>query len=352
MTPIPFAQDSLYALCSNLTSRRNTLKIDGDTRRACVAVIIRWRRGQYDRTPIDTSYKARNWMEFVQDKMVQRDGGYPEILYIRRAKRSGDPWSGDMAFPGGRNEAGETDQDTVVREVREEVGLNLDSDDYVKLGCLDDRELTSLLGGKPIMILSTFVYLQVSSESPQITRQNSEVAATYWIPLHHFLNAKIHISNPIKLPVLPLSSKLPSMFGTVAMPSMIVPVKEENIVLWGLALTMTSELVSYTQSRKEIARHGHVVPLVRMTKAFPKLSQWDLDGFVRLFCFASSSWRVLNGGYHSKISTSWAGGPPIPDYYGSLRRAVYVVTALRATAGLTAGGFLAHRIIKAAYGSR
>jgi hypothetical protein len=76
---------------------------------------------------------------------------------------------------------------------------------------------------------------------------------------------------------------------------MIVPVKEENIVLWGLALTMTSELVSYTQPTKEIARHGHVVPLVRMTKAYPKLSQWDLDGFVRLFCFANSGWRILKG---------------------------------------------------------
>jgi hypothetical protein len=76
---------------------------------------------------------------------------------------------------------------------------------------------------------------------------------------------------------------------------MIVPVKEENIVLWGLALTMTSELVSYTQPIKEIARHGHVVPLVRMTKAYPKLSQWDLDGFVRLFCFANSGWRILKG---------------------------------------------------------
>lgn len=83
--------DSLYTLCSNLTSKRNTTKIYGDTRRACVAIIIRWRRGQYDRTPIDGSSKARNWLEFVQDKMVQRDGGYPEILYIRRAKRSGDP---------------------------------------------------------------------------------------------------------------------------------------------------------------------------------------------------------------------------------------------------------------------
>jgi 8-oxo-dGTP pyrophosphatase MutT (NUDIX family) len=61
-----------------------------------------------------------------------------------------------MAFPGGRNEAGETDQDTVMREVQEEVGLDLSSNDFVKLGCLDDREITSLLGGKPFMVLSTF----------------------------------------------------------------------------------------------------------------------------------------------------------------------------------------------------
>ncbi|CAM0142020.1 unnamed protein product [Umbelopsis sp. WA50703] len=88
--------------------------------------------------------------------MVQRDGGYPEILFIRRAKRAGDPWSGDMAFPGGRNEEGENDQDTVAREVMEEVGLDLNTNGFVKLGCLNDREITSLLGGKPFMILSTF----------------------------------------------------------------------------------------------------------------------------------------------------------------------------------------------------
>jgi 8-oxo-dGTP pyrophosphatase MutT (NUDIX family) len=61
-----------------------------------------------------------------------------------------------MAFPGGRNEEGENDQDTVAREVMEEVGLDLNTNDFVKLGCLNDREITSLLGGKPFMILSTF----------------------------------------------------------------------------------------------------------------------------------------------------------------------------------------------------
>src|ERR1700682_285931 len=28
----------------------------------------------------------------------------PEILFIERAKREGDPWSGHMAFPGGRRD--------------------------------------------------------------------------------------------------------------------------------------------------------------------------------------------------------------------------------------------------------
>lgn len=83
-----------------------------------------------------------------------------------------------MAFPGGRNEEGENDLDTVVREVQEEVGLDLNSNDFVKLGCLDDREITSLLGGKPFMILSTFGnYLELDgascrSTSRQCTRRD------------------------------------------------------------------------------------------------------------------------------------------------------------------------------------
>ena len=31
--------------------------------------------------------------------------GAPELLFIKRADHDGDPWSGHMAFPGGRYEA-------------------------------------------------------------------------------------------------------------------------------------------------------------------------------------------------------------------------------------------------------
>jgi len=50
-----------------------------------------------------------------------------EILFIRRRENPNDPWSGDIAFPGGRK-VGEDRHllDTVYREVLEEVGIELD----------------------------------------------------------------------------------------------------------------------------------------------------------------------------------------------------------------------------------
>ena len=42
----------------------------------------------------------------------------PELLFIERAKREGDPWSGQMAFPGGRvEESDRSVRETAQREV-------------------------------------------------------------------------------------------------------------------------------------------------------------------------------------------------------------------------------------------
>src|SRR4249920_1192032 len=48
-----------------------------------------------------------------------------EVLFIRRAEHEGDPWSGQMGFPGGRAEPGEDLAATAVRETREETGIDL-----------------------------------------------------------------------------------------------------------------------------------------------------------------------------------------------------------------------------------
>lgn len=83
--------------------------------------------------------------------------GVPEILYIKRATRPTDKWSAHVAFPGGRRD--ETDEDalyTAMRETWEEVGLDLADRDFLHVGQLDDREITSSLGKRLLMVLSPF----------------------------------------------------------------------------------------------------------------------------------------------------------------------------------------------------
>lgn len=62
-------------------------------------------------------------------------------------------WSGHVAFPGGKNEKDETDEETVCREVREEIGVDLKSGDYLLVGQLDEREISSIRDNKLLMIL-------------------------------------------------------------------------------------------------------------------------------------------------------------------------------------------------------
>ena len=53
-------------------------------------------------------------------------GNTLETLFIQRAVKQGDPWSGQMAFPGGHYEEGDTNlEETAVRETKEEIGVDL-----------------------------------------------------------------------------------------------------------------------------------------------------------------------------------------------------------------------------------
>jgi len=49
-----------------------------------------------------------------------------EVFIVKRAEVDGDPWSGDMAFPGGKKAAQDLGVlDAAVREVMEETGIDL-----------------------------------------------------------------------------------------------------------------------------------------------------------------------------------------------------------------------------------
>lgn len=104
-----------------------------------------------------------------------------EILFIERAVRQGDPWSGQMAFPGGRRDPSDADVlSTAVRETQEEVGLELEE----PIGRLDDVQGTPRLLDHRLVI-SAFVF-----EAPDRNQgpTSSEVQSTVWVPVPHLLD--------------------------------------------------------------------------------------------------------------------------------------------------------------------
>lgn len=104
-----------------------------------------------------------------------------EILLIQRAVREGDPWSGQIALPGGRRGPEDaTLQDTAIRETLEETGLDLTADGVV-LGALDElRPRTPVL---PAIIVTPFV-AAVERDTP--LQISDELADAFWAPWSTF----------------------------------------------------------------------------------------------------------------------------------------------------------------------
>lgn len=106
------------------------------------------------------------------------------LLMIKRAEREGDPWSGHMAFPGGRMDP--TDASPIAaarRECEEEIGLSL-RQSAEEIGSLS--ELPAVAGGKiRPLVISPFVF-----SMPRIPPlvPNHEVDEVVFVPLSYLLN--------------------------------------------------------------------------------------------------------------------------------------------------------------------
>jgi 8-oxo-dGTP pyrophosphatase MutT (NUDIX family) len=116
--------------------------------------------------------------------MVVREGADgAELLFIQRATRDGDPWSGHMAFPGGRRQPGDPDVVyTALREAREEVGIDLFTAGEV-IGRLD--ELRAVPRHRPLDLVITPVVCALR-EPVRLELDAREVESAVWIPLSFF----------------------------------------------------------------------------------------------------------------------------------------------------------------------
>jgi 8-oxo-dGTP pyrophosphatase MutT (NUDIX family) len=117
-----------------------------------------------------------------------------EILLIRRAERADDPWSGQIALPGGRHEAGDSDLEaTAVRETREETGVDLS--DAERLGVLDDlHPRTPTL---PPVVVRPFVFALAQRAA---LVPSDEVQRAFWLPLARLAEPGVRREVTLTLP--------------------------------------------------------------------------------------------------------------------------------------------------------
>lgn len=148
-----------------------------------------------------------------------------EILFILRAEFSGDPWSGNIAFPGGHIEVDDkTARAAAERETFEEIGVDLSSGEY--LGRLDD-----VAGAHLPVIVSCFSY--VIEESTTIIA-NHEINKTFWVPLTDLANPERQRMHCVMFRGEQLKRPAIDLLGP------------DRTVLWGITYRLVSHFMGLT----------------------------------------------------------------------------------------------------------
>lgn len=119
-------------------------------------------------------------LRFAGVSMIVRDRTAPSVLLIKRADHAGDPWSGQIAFPGGKMQPGDrTARDTAIRETLEEVGVDLNR----TANFLGYGKVSTTHTGAMDVVPSVFE-LKGGVE----IRTNQEVASYRWVDLEDLLS--------------------------------------------------------------------------------------------------------------------------------------------------------------------
>jgi 8-oxo-dGTP pyrophosphatase MutT (NUDIX family) len=171
----------------------------------------------------DPQPRDGGWLAAVA--LILRGSDPPELLFIERAKRERDPWSGHMAFPGGRRDVGDASlYETAVRETREETGIDL-ARDGEPLGRLSVVEPQS----PRLPPLSVLPFVFAVAATTTVTDPSHEVSRALWVPLRHFDDESVHVSH-----------HLPVEGAVLVFPGFRV---EEGIV-WGLTRRILEDFLA------------------------------------------------------------------------------------------------------------
>ena len=147
-----------------------------------------------------------------------------EALFIHRAVRAGDTWSGQIAFPGGRREPTDANlRVTAIRETREEVGVDLSTAE--PLGVLDDLyPRTPVL---PPVVVRPFVFA-LTARPPIVI--NPEVQDAFWVSFRALLAPGVSGSITVDHPGIP--------------PRVLPAYRLGNHTIWGMSERILTPLIS------------------------------------------------------------------------------------------------------------
>lgn len=202
------------------------------------AVAEAMRSRQLPPTRIGTGVRRAAVAAILRESAVDKSD--IEMLFIRRAERQGDPWSGHVALPGGHVEAQDKNlAQTAIRETREEINLDLKKNGRL-LGPLQTTE-PQLKGGKRVgTMVASFVFSVTGEHKFTLS---DEVDSAFWMSLHDLLADERRTSVCVKIggedrhfPALDLNGP----------------------VLWGMTYRMLSELLSILQTDRLNAKAGDV----------------------------------------------------------------------------------------------
>jgi 8-oxo-dGTP diphosphatase len=155
-----------------------------------------------------------------------------KVLFVKRVENPDDPWSGQMAFPGGKRDAKDQNlKQTVVRETLEETNINL-LDRCRFLGVMETQRSTR----RPEMRILPFVVLLEHEPSIKL---NEELEEFVWISLQELVQHK---------------GTAEFSFGEV--PAYIV----RNSVIWGLTYRILQKFV-YTLRGLKLGLFAKVTPM-------------------------------------------------------------------------------------------
>ncbi len=156
-----------------------------------------------------------------------------EVGFIQRVQRSSDPWSGQIAFPGGKAEkADSNDFATALREVQEEIGFDLRTELF--LGKVSDQQARSSLRVIPLF-LRPFVFFVAQKQAAVL--QADEVKDFFWVRLSELSDPRRHVLHSIPF----LNKKL-------ELPAVDVG---RDVPLWGLTYKIMSELITHLLKMEE-----------------------------------------------------------------------------------------------------